>query len=114
MGFFAWKMADPDGREIAAGKFEVVSPQEHAKREMAKATAVLQAKLNELNQKLNESQTESRRLNELWKEATFVCCWASTDRPRWPSRPARKKPWWGFSRAASACWGSGSRMSFHG
>ena len=86
MGFYTWRMTGSDGKELAAGKFEVVSPDEATKRQMAKATAEVRAKLDELSKKFNEKEQESRKLNELWKDEANLALRLG-DRSVWPDGP---------------------------
>ena len=74
------------GKELAAGKFEVVSADEAAKRQMAKATAEVRAKLDDLNKRFNEKEQEARKLNELWKDEANLALRLG-DRSVWPDGP---------------------------
>jgi len=74
------------GKELAADKFEVVSADEAAKRQMAKATAEVRAKLDELSKRFNEKEQEARKLNELWKDEANLALRLG-DRSVWPDGP---------------------------
>ena len=86
-GVYTWRMTETDGKEIASGKFEVVPPEEQAKRQTARATAKLRAELAEANKKLNEKTNEAHRLNMLWMNGADLLL-SFQDRTVWPDRPA--------------------------
>ena len=87
MGVYHWRMTGGDGRELAAGTFEVVSAEEHAKRQMAKATAELRAKLDEVNKTLNDLRRMTGKTDMLWRDESNLA-WRFEDRSVWPDRPA--------------------------
>jgi hypothetical protein len=69
LGMYKWKMSDGQA-VLASGQFEVVTPDEQAKRVTLKATAALQAKLDAMQQQLSTLQHEKQRVDELWREGT--------------------------------------------
>ena len=83
MGQYAWRMTAADGKELASGKFEVVTAEENAKREMAKATAELRAKLDEQNRALNNRNQEFRLITGMWKDEANLAL-RLNDRTLWP------------------------------
>jgi len=86
LGAYAWKMLAGDGRELASGKFEVVTAEELTKRQMALATAELRGKLDELNKKYQEKDRDFRKLTELWRDGANLALRLS-DRDVWPETP---------------------------
>ncbi len=84
-GTYAWSMIDNAGKELAGGKFEVVTAEEQTRR----ATARLTAQLEQLKHELSQKQEEQRRLDDLWKDGADLALtwndtrvWGSTTSPR--------------------------------
>jgi hypothetical protein len=86
LGQYHWSMSGGDGRELASGVFEVVSAEEQGRRQLAKATAELRAKLDELGKKCREEEQESRKFATLWKDGANLALQLD-DRNVWPAGP---------------------------
>jgi hypothetical protein len=86
LGAYTWKMSAGDGRELASGRFEIVTAEQQANRQTAKATAALQTQIEALKQELGQRDNENRRLTELWKDGMDLAL--SWNDPRfWPNNP---------------------------
>lgn len=83
MGAYMWRMTATDGKELASGKFEVVTAEENTKREMQKATAELRSKIDEQNRALNSRNQEFRMITEMWKDEANLAL-RLHDRSLWP------------------------------
>lgn len=68
LGKYKWQAVAGDGRELGSGTFEIVSAEEQARRQTDKATAALKTEIALLKQQLQKKETESRRLDDLWKQ----------------------------------------------
>jgi hypothetical protein len=87
LGVYAWKLRSEDGRELAAGKFEIVTADEQARRQTEMATAELKAQIASLKQELSQHQEQSRHRDDLWKEGTdLTLTW--NDPRVWPTTHA--------------------------
>ena len=86
LGAYHWRMTSGEGRELATGQFGIVTAEQQANRQTAKATAKLQAQIEELKQQLGKQETENRRLTELWKDGMDLAL--TWNDPRfWPNHP---------------------------
>ncbi|HET6247473.1 MAG TPA: hypothetical protein VFE47_07250 [Tepidisphaeraceae bacterium] len=87
LGVYSWKASADDGRELAIGKFEIVTAAEQARRQTEAATAELKVQIAALKQELSKEQEQSRRRDELWKQGTdLALTW--NDPRTWPAGAA--------------------------
>jgi hypothetical protein len=86
LGAYTWKMTTGENRELASGKFEIITAAEQANRQTAKATAALQAQIDVLKQQLGKQENENRRLTDLWRAGMdLALTW--NDARFWPDHP---------------------------
>jgi len=85
LGVYTWT-AKAEGRGLASGKIDVVSPAQLEKLRMERATAALRAKYEETIKRQNEELERLRKLTRLWQDAVNVAL-ELDDRSAWPDAP---------------------------
>ncbi|MCX7933640.1 MAG: hypothetical protein N3A66_00090 [Planctomycetota bacterium] len=83
LGKYAWTANDADGKPLASGSFEVVTPEEMARRKTERATAELkaqfEAKIKDLSARLDALQRNER----YWREGVNLAL-SLSDPAVWP------------------------------
>ncbi len=83
-GAYSWSMNDAAGKELSAGKFEVVTAEEQTRR----ATAKLAEQIEQLKHEMGQKQQEQQRMDDLWRQgAELALTWDDTR--IWGTRPRR-------------------------
>jgi len=86
LGVYAWEMLAADGKRLATGRFEVTTPDELAKRKMAKATADLKREIDKLERDVDNKRRELRCVNDLWRSGANLAL-SLSDPAAWPAAP---------------------------